>query len=175
MIELLCHCGSQKNYAVCCQPFLTGKAHAQTPEELMRSRYSAFYEGNADYLIRTRHASKRDQDDRNRIEQMMQETEWLGLRVVNHSADVASGVVEFVAFYRERNFSSLSNFSPLPDFKDERRVVLPHQLHERSNFVRENGRWFYVDGVTLPDITIARNDPCWCGSGRKFKQCHGKK
>ena len=92
MIELLCHCGSDKNFAVCCQPLLTGNEHAQTPEELMRSRYSAFCEGNADYLIRTRHASKRDQDDRNRIEQTIQETEWLGLRVVMSSQEAESGV-----------------------------------------------------------------------------------
>lgn len=169
MIELLCHCGSQNNYAACCQPFLSGTAHAQTPEALMRSRYSAFHEGNAEYLIRTRHASKRDEDDRNRIEQMMQETEWLGLRVVNKSVDAEHGIVEFIAFYRERQFSTLT------DFTDDQRVVSPSQLHERSTFVLENGRWYYVDGVTLPAIEIKRNDPCWCGSGRKFKQCHAKK
>lgn len=169
MIELLCHCGSQTNYAACCQPFLIGRAHAQTPEELMRSRYSAFCERNADYLIRTRHASKRDEDDRNRIEQMMQETEWLGLRVVNKGTQAERGTVEFIAFYRERQFSTLTNF------KDAQRMVSPSQLHERSNFVLENGCWYYVDGETLPAVEIKRNDPCWCGSRRKFKQCHGKK
>lgn len=135
----------------------------------MRSRYAAFCEGNIDYLIRTHHPSQHQVDDHDRLAQSIQETEWISLRVVKSSMDGDNGSVEFVAFYRERQFSTLT------EFKDNESADPPEQRHERSAFVREQGRWLYVDGITLPPITIARNDPCWCGRGKKFKQCHGKR
>ncbi len=49
------------------------------------------------------------------------------------------------------------------------------QLHERSRFLREEGRWYYLDGEILPPIAekAGRNAPCPCGSGKKFKRCCG--
>jgi len=115
----------------------------------MRSRYSAFCTGNVNYLIATRHSSQRAAADRQTLAQTIAETKWLSLRVLHAS----ESQVEFVAFYQSQGQLS--------------------QLHERSNFVSESGRWFYVDGVHLPPIKLERNDPCWCGSGKKLKQCHG--
>ena len=43
-------------------------------------------------------------------------------------------------------------------------------LFEKSFFKKEGDQWFYVDGA----FDIGRNDPCWCGSGKKYKKCHGK-
>jgi len=169
VIQIVCPCGSQTNFAVCCEPLLTRKVQAQTPEALMRSRYSAFCEGNIDYLVRTHHPSQRSADDRDRLAQSIQEIEWVGLRVVKSEADEDCGMVEFVAFYRERQFSTLAKFKVQASSKP------PEQRHERSTFMREAGHWLYVDGITLPPIIIARNDPCWCSSGRKFKQCHGRR
>ena len=88
----------------------------------MRSRYSAFVLGRADYLLTTWHASTRpaqlDLDPA---------AKWLGLEVRAHrSIDAAHAEVEFVARYREGG-----------------RAV---RLHERSRFVREDGRWQYVAG-----------------------------
>jgi len=51
------------------------------------------------------------------------------------------------------------------------------QLHERSRFLKEEGKWFYLNGDILPPVTAAkvgRNDPCPCGSGKKFKKCCGR-
>ncbi len=115
----------------------------------MRSRYSAFCTGNVNYLIATHHPAQRGADDRQTLAQTIAETEWLSLRVL-HSSE---SQVEFVAFFKSDNVLA--------------------QLHERSNFVRLNGRWVYVDGVHLPPIRLERNDPCWCGRGKKLKQCHG--
>lgn len=90
----------------------------------MRSRYSAFVLGLADYLLATWHASTRpgelDLSDE-------AATKWLGLEIKRHQAqDAAHAIVEFVARYRVAGRG--------------------HRLHETSRFVREDGRWFYVDG-----------------------------
>lgn len=119
----------------------------------MRSRYTAFCRGDVDYLIATHHPSKRQGDDRQSLSQTIAMTEWLGLRVLHSGATDDVGTVEFVAFFNAQG--------------------TPSQLHERSEFVRQAGRWYYLQGKLLPPIRIERNDPCWCGSGRKYKKCHG--
>lgn len=150
MIPEQCPCGSGKLFAACCAPFLKKEALPTTPEQLMRSRYTAFYTGNVDYLMATQHPSTRQPDERRLLEGTVNETEWLSLRVLNAKANF----VEFVAFHRTND-----------------RIG---QLHERSEFTLQSGRWYYLQGVTLPAIKLERNDPCWCGSGRKLKKCHGE-
>ena len=111
-------------YVDCCGRFVDHFATTPAPdaEHLMRSRYSAFILERADYLLATWHSSMRpaslDFDAG---------AKWLGLEVREHkmtSADTAE--VEFVARYRVAGAAV--------------------RLHERSRFVREDGRWFYVDG-----------------------------
>lgn len=150
-----CFCGSQRLLAQCCEPLLLGQAIAPTAETLMRSRYSAYCVGNVDYLVATHHPLYRARDMRSQISQTMQSTEWLGLVIVETEGGQpqdATGVVEFVAVYRAGSEA---------------------QLHERSRFVQQKGRWLYQDGDVLPPLWPKRNEPCWCGSGQKFKQCHG--
>ena len=112
------------DYVDCCGRYVDHFSDAPAPdaEHLMRSRYSAFVLERADYLLATWHSSTRpaslDFDAG---------AKWLGLEVREHKttgADTAE--VEFVARYRV----------------DGRAL----RLHERSRFVREDGRWFYVDG-----------------------------
>lgn len=149
MIQETCPCSSGKPYADCCAPYLSGQALPKLPETLMRSRYTAFCKGNVDYLIATRHPTKRQMDEREALMDTITHTEWLSLRVLNVSANL----VEFVAFHRSQNQIG--------------------QLHEKSEFLLQNGRWYYLDGATLPAIKLERNDLCWCGSGKKLKKCHG--
>jgi SEC-C motif-containing protein len=154
--ESLCPCGSQKPYTHCCQPLLAGQAHAPTPEALMRSRYTAFCRDNVDYLIATHHPSQRRPGLATQLQETIDTTVWLGLKVIDAPAPAAGnphGFVEFAAFYKN------------PE---------PAQLHERSKFIRENGRWYYQTGALLPPVTLPRNEPCWCGSGKKYKLCHGR-
>lgn len=119
-----CPCGRGETYADCCGPFHLGTATAPTAERLMRSRYAAFVVGDVAYVLATWHPSTRpaglvlDADRR-----------WLGLDVLAVTGGGlldTTGEVEFVA-------RSLT---------DGRREV----QSERSRFVRESGRWSYVDG-----------------------------
>lgn len=153
----LCPCGSRKPFAQCCQPLIEGGAPALTPAALMRSRYTAFCRGNIDYLIATHHPSKRQPDDRRTLQNSVTSTEWLSLMVLSAPPPGPAesvGLVEFAAFYKKHG-----------EFR---------QLHERSQFIKENGRWFYLQGEILPPVILQRNDPCWCGSGKKYKRCHGR-
>jgi SEC-C motif domain protein len=117
---------------------------------------SIFTSGNIDYLIATHHPTKRQGADRQTLTQTMAETQWLSLRILNSERSKEAtgvGTVEFVAFYKSQGKIG--------------------QLHERSDFVRQNDRWYYLHGNILEPISIGRNDLCWCGSGTKYKKCHG--
>lgn len=155
-----CPCGSSKPYGECCGPCHGGLAPATTAEALMRSRYSAFSLGQVDYLLDTLHPDLRRPGERADLERSIASTEWTGLRIVATragGADDDHGEVEFVATFR--------------------RAGLPGHLHERSRFERLAGRWLYHSGETeglAPVCEPGRNDPCWCGSGKKLKKCHGK-
>lgn len=122
--ETPCPCGSGKAFAACCEPRLTGARPAPDAEALMRSRYVAYTLEREDYLAATWHPSTRpdhlelDAEPRPR---------WMGLEVRRHTAEGDDrAVVEFVARYKIGGRA--------------------YRLHETSRFVREDGRWFYVDG-----------------------------
>lgn len=89
----------------------------------MRSRYSAFVLGHADYLLATWHPQTRPV-----ALELDASTRWLGLDVRRHAEDGDTARVEFVARSRTGGASA-------------------QRLHEVSRFVREHGRWFYVDGA----------------------------
>lgn len=111
-----------RTYAECCEPYHSGLRAAPTAEALMRSRYAAFVLEDAAYVLATWHPSTRPV-------QMAFDTgqEWQLLRVLAASESVDRAIVEF---------SARSQIGGKP-----------HVLHEISNFVREGGRWLYVDGV----------------------------
>lgn len=158
MNQALCPCGSQKPSQHCCQLLLTGQTKAATPEALMRSRYTAFSQGNVPYLIATQHPSKRKPDDAQTLQTTIDQTTWLGLKIIKAplpNPTATSGLVEFAAFYQTPTLGVA-------------------QLHERSAFIKENGQWYYLQGEILNPITLGRNDLCYCGSGKKYKKCHGR-
>lgn len=127
----------------------------------MRSRYSAYCVADAAYLQATHHPSTRASQEYDLPEQSLN---WVYLEILSSSRGSTQdqqGEVEFIAWYLD------------PDNQ-------LHPLHERSRFVREQGQWLYLDGITPPSIQrrqpdLGRNSPCWCGSGHKFKRCHGGK
>lgn len=146
-----CPCGSGIPYRYCCEPFHSGERFASSAEALMRSRFSAYLLKLSDYLADTWHPSTRPA----LLDISKDDTQWQRLVIVATELGEASdseGVVEFAAYYQGG------------------------QLHERSRFLKEEGQWFYLDGDILPPVTAARvgrNDPCPCGSGKKFKECCG--
>ena len=125
---LPCPCGSELAYTACCQPWHTGLVegmHAPTPEALMRSRYSAYVVGLIDYLLATWHPSTAPG------ELELSPVKWLGLEVRHAEASGDAGVVEFVARCRVNGRAQ--------------------RMHETSRFVRQDGRWYYIDGQITAD------------------------
>jgi SEC-C motif-containing protein len=119
-----CPCGSGKPLDVCCGPLIDGREPATTAEALMRSRYSAYVQLREDYLLATWHSTTRPAELGLATEAP---TKWLGLDVRRHEqTDADHARVEFVARYKINGRA--------------------HRLHEISRFVREDGRWYYVDG-----------------------------
>lgn len=123
-----CPCGRDLPYAECCGLYVDDFAGRPAPDAqaLMRSRYSAFVLERGDYLLATWHASKRP----SKIS-FDPGVKWLGLEVRDFKViDADHAEVEFVARQRDRSGRAV-------------------RLHERSRFVREDGRWYYVDGDWL--------------------------
>jgi SEC-C motif-containing protein len=115
-------------FGQCCGRYLRGGEPAPDALSLMRSRYSAFVLGDERYLLATWHPSTRPADLK-----FESGTKWLGLEVRDHrELDATHAQVEFVARCRPSTGSGPAV-----------------RLHERSRFVREDGRWYYVDGDML--------------------------
>jgi SEC-C motif-containing protein len=159
-----CPCGSKKPFSACCDPYITGKAPAPTAEALMRARYSSYATGRIDFIEKTHAPESRADFDRKASEKWAKDSTWRGLNVVatkDGGAGDATGVVSFIAGFAQAG-------------KD-------YEHHEIATFRKEGATWLFVDGKspkadtvvnTGPDV--GRNDPCHCGSGMKFKKCHGK-
>jgi len=145
----MCICGNEKPFSECCGAIIEGKRRAEIPEELMRSRYSAYVKADGRYLVLSAIKENQYHDDAKLIEEFSLSVEWLKLEILNAVDDT----VEFKAYYKDQNSIKV--------------------LHEKSNFVLENGLWKYNDGE-LYNSKVERNEPCPCGSGKKYKKCCGK-
>ena len=173
-----CPCGSTQGFETCCGPFLNGKEMPGTAEQLMRSRYTAFTIANIEYLKKTLAPESRGDFDEKNTHQWATQSKWKGLKVLSTEKGQAAdkkGVVEFVATY-EQNGETIEH-------------------HEVSTFRKaDNGQWYFIDGdshthaegeghhhhhhakpqtVVRAEAKVGRNDPCPCGSGKKYKKCCG--
>jgi SEC-C motif domain protein len=155
-----CLCGSDKLFSECCEPILNGTSTAPTAEALMRARYSAYATANIDFVARTSHSSTRADFDRESARKWAEQSQWHGLEIINvidGKENDDKGSVEFIATYSQ---------------KDEK---IEH--HEVATFRKEDGVWTFVDGrmshqpFRRDQPKIGRNDPCPCGSGKKYKKC----
>jgi SEC-C motif-containing protein len=157
----LCPCGSQKTYEQCCKPFIEKKQSPQTPEQLMRSRYTAYSLAQIDYIKSTMKGKALIGFNELEVTKWAQTVVWTGLKVIQSYIETPEkGFVEFSATFMEGEQLKT--------------------IHELSEFHQEHTIWFYVDGenkqVPIKNIKqkITRNSHCPCGSGKKFKNCHGK-
>ncbi|MEH0157491.1 YchJ family protein [Limibacter armeniacum] len=156
-----CPCGSGKSYDTCCGPYISGTEKPKTAEQLMRSRYTAHVKNEIDYIINTVHPSERKSHDKATIAEWAKNTEWQGLELISRelgSINHEIGKVEFKAHYKEGN------------------ALKSH--HENSTFRKVDGVWYFHSGKLDPKEEVnphkvGRNDPCPCGSGKKYKKCCG--
>jgi len=157
-----CPCGTGIAEAACCGPIVAGAA-APTALALMRSRYTAYVRGAMAHLVDTHDPSTRAGLDVAGATRWSRETTWLGLEIVatqRGTVDDDDGEVEHIARGATRG--------------------VPFAQHERSRFRRVAGSWYYLDGVKVVAapaqraVSAGRNQPCPCGSGKKYKVCHGR-
>ena len=156
-----CPCGSALIYADCCEPVIHGQTPAVTAEQLMRARYSAHVKVAVDFLYESTHPDHRQGYDHAGTRDWAAQSQWYGLEILATSgggSEDQSGEVEFVARFRDRS------------------GLRTH--HERGQFEKQGGRWWFTEGIMVKSKPlsvdkIGRNEPCPCGSGRKFKKCCG--
>ncbi|HOX25619.1 MAG TPA: YchJ family protein [Candidatus Krumholzibacteria bacterium] len=158
-----CPCGSGRQHEVCCRPIIAGEQPAPTAEALMRARYSAYALAEVDFLLESLHPDHRADHDPEGVRKWATGSEWHGLEILGAElggADDATGRVEFACEYT---------------YEGERR-----RHHEHASFERHEGRWYFVSGEPVksrPFVReapkVGRNDPCPCGSGKKYKKCCG--
>jgi SEC-C motif-containing protein len=159
-----CPCKSGKTFGECCAPVVAGEKKAATAEELMRARYTSYVTGDVDFLRTSAVKEVQDEFDENASKAWSAQAQWHGLEIVGTQAGGEGddeGIVEFRALYTANG------------------EFCYH--HDVAKFVREKDGWKFVDGEFVgerPQVReepkIGRNDPCPCGSGKKYKKCCGK-
>ena len=157
----ICPCGATQDYETCCEAIIKGQKPAETAEQLMRSRYSAYVMKEIDYLRTSLHPDQRADFNEKTTRAWAEGAEWHGLEIIGSTGggpDESEGRVEFSVSYTEKGVK-----------KDYR---------ERATFSKNDGTWYLVSGEPLPAKQIVReapktgrNDPCPCGSGKKYKKC----
>jgi SEC-C motif-containing protein len=153
-----CPCGSGQSFGLCCEPIISGQKPAPTAEALMRARFTAHVTGDYQFL----HQSYLPTSNTPYVEETeLPKIKWTKLVVHSHELGTAPDVafVDFSAYH--------------DDGKGNQGA-----LHEKAEFVRHNGGWIYTRSVREgpPPVRLAqpkpgRNDPCPCGSGKKYKHC----
>lgn len=134
----------------------------KTAEELMRARYHAYETCDMEFIKESHDPDNTEGIDWAECEKWARESHWLGLEIISTTKggeDDKDGIVEFKATYIENG------------------KTIVH--HERSYFVKKNGVWFYqkwlpITSTRINENKVGRNDPCPCGSGKKYKKCCGK-
>jgi SEC-C motif domain protein len=148
----LCPCQSGQPYQICCSPLHQGVVLVQSPEQLMRSRYSAYALGHIDYIVHTTVLVQQPLLDQRGIRAWSQNSQWLGLtvyeqKIARHS--VHHAWVRFTAKWQDQQGL--------------------HQHDELSAFVQVGQQWFFID--PNHPYRVGQNDCCLCGRQVKFKKC----
>lgn len=152
-----CYCGAEASFDDCCAPIINGEKTAVTAEQLMRARFSAYSTAAIDFLHDSLHPSGQENFDFEATKKWAENSEWLNLRVLSTKSGQANdkvGSVEFIATYKGQDGQEV-------------------QHAERSQFKNINSKWFFCDGQSIAPQKVGRNDPCNCGSGKKYKKCCG--
>ena len=159
-----CPCKSGRTFGECCGPIIAGTAKAASAEALMRARYSSYATGAVSFLKTSAVPKVQEEFCEEDAKSWFESTRWHGLEIIRTEgggADDATGVVEFRALYTTNG-----------EFCNH---------HEISRFVKDADGWKFADGeivgekpIMRDEPKIGRNDPCPCGSGKKYKKCCGR-
>lgn len=159
-----CPCGSGLAFSQCCEPIITGQKQAETAEALMRSRYTGYATQAIDHLGASLKAKDRTSFDAEAAREWSANATWDSLEILRTEEggqNDQEGLVEFKAHY---------------SLEGEAR-----EHHEQASFLREQGQWVYSEGRIVghdpyrrSTPKTGRNEPCPCGSGRKYKKCCGR-
>lgn len=161
-----CPCGSGLALGDCCGRWIDGPLRLGAPDALglMRSRYTAYVVKNIDYVDQTQVATNEVFDKAEALK-WAESSEWLGLdikKTQKGEPNDNTGTVEFVAHYKDKASGTELNH------------------HETSLFQKQNGEWKFKEGqihgaqpMKRLEPKLGRNDPCSCGSGKKYKKCCG--
>ena len=145
-----CPCGNNLPLNNCCAPIIQGQVVANSPEQLMRSRYTAYVLKAKEYLLESWDIMYRPESI-----SFEHEVHWLRLEITDthkFNSEDNTGNISFIA-------TSICDDSLV-------------EMKEKSTFIKKNGMWFYQKGeLTTTRKTIALNGKCPCGSGKKFKRC----
>ncbi len=153
-----CLCGSGLQYSLCCGRYHNGDAIPPTAESLLRSRFTAYAQRNAAYLLASWDKTKRPAE----IDFTQETAEWQKLQILSIKKGAAwdsKGLIDFKAFYQQDGEA--------------------YFMHEISRFSKIGQHWFYLDGVikavgkVSSATNLGKNAACGCGSGKKFKRCCG--
>ena len=126
-----CPCGSDRDYARCCQPYLVGQANPESPEILMRSRYTAYTMADIDYIQKTQRGKAAVGFNALDACVWAKRVTWIKLEILSANLENSKkGYVEFVATFVDGYRSQA--------------------MHEKSEFIKKSGQWFYVDGIQVP-------------------------
>ena len=130
----------------------------ESPRKLLEARYQAFVDGKVDFILDSHHLDTRSQVDRTSIEAWSKKSSWLGLKIEDERIEGEKAFLTFTVRYTKG--------------------VETMNHREHAEFRKDGGKWFYYDSQfpaqqTLKSEKIGRNDPCTCGSGKKFKKCCG--
>lgn len=164
MKDDLCPCGSGKLYSQCCEPIIKGSQKAPTAESLMRSRYSAYVKHEIDWIVESCvQRPEENEIDLEETRRWSEESTWQGLKILRTEKggeNDTEGIVEFSATYTRGGLKDVHL--------------------EQAHFSKKTGQWLYETGKLIPTTVVrdgekvGRNDPCPCGSGKKYKKCCGR-
>jgi SEC-C motif domain protein len=173
-----CSCGLNQSLDVCCGPIISGAIQASTAEQIMRARYTAYTQGQIDFIKKTLAPESQKEFSVGEAKKWAADSEWLGLKVLGFDKGQATdrtGTVEFVAKYKDKTGEEIEH-------------------HEVAKFRKnEKGEWLFVDGdshvhrggeghhhhhhkpqtIVRETPKVGRNEPCPCGSEKKYKKCCG--
>jgi len=141
-----CPCGSKEIFNHCCGKFINSNHKPINPEQLMRSRYSAYALKDGSYLLKSWHHSTRPES----LELENDSTQWKALKIISTNENN----VRFVAYFTQDTLNNKKIYA----------------LTENSHFINKEG-WFYVDGEDVKTVQMTKNMPCPCQSGKKYKRC----